>query len=85
MALRALGYALCLLGVVDATQVMRRPDDYKTLLKPHVHPSYLNTSIIPTERALFGSSVEKRAGGKVSIGYFTNWSVVSSASFPFTI
>ncbi|KIJ44283.1 carbohydrate-binding module family 5 protein [Sphaerobolus stellatus SS14] len=78
MAIRALAYALFLLSVVDATQVMRRPDDYNTQLKPYVHATATNTSFVTPpvrERALFDSSLDKRAGGKIVVGYFTNWGI----------
>ncbi|KAF8582270.1 carbohydrate-binding module family 5 protein [Ramaria rubella] len=61
MATRALIYALALATVINATQIMYRPDDYKTL-----------ESLI-RERTTIESGLTKRAGGKLSIGYFTNW------------
>ncbi|KAF8516777.1 glycoside hydrolase superfamily [Gautieria morchelliformis] len=64
MAHRALIYSLVLTAVVSATQIMHRPDDYKTLLQPHAH-------IIPhnvTARAV-------SEPGKLSVGYFTNWGI----------
>ncbi|KAF8649213.1 hypothetical protein AX16_005940 [Volvariella volvacea WC 439] len=50
--------------VVDATQVMRRPDNYKEPIKaPEVEE---NPKV---------SVVTKRANGKASFAYFTNWGI----------
>jgi hypothetical protein len=80
MAFRSLVFALALTAVAHATQVMHRPTDYKTLLKPYVHvvPPHNVTERAPLEsplreRVLVDAPLRKRAGGKLSVGYFTNW------------
>lgn len=83
MANRSLVFALIIVAVVNATQIMRRPPDYKTLLKPYAHvpPRNVTMRAIPEplmrERAIVESPMSKRAGGKLSVGYFTNWFVGS--------
>ena len=55
---------LAVLGLsANATQVMHRPDDFKTKLQP-------NTVHNQTHRSL-----EERATGKIHGAYFTNWYV----------
>ena len=79
MAIRVLVYILFVIAVVDATQIMHRPDDYKMLLKPFPHalPHNLTARAISEtpmkERTVVESPLSKRAGGKLSVGYFTNW------------
>jgi chitinase len=83
MAHRALIYSLVLTAVVSATQIMRRPDDYKTLLQPHAHviPHNVTARAVSEpslrERTVIESRFNKRAGGKLSVGYFTNWLDIS--------
>lgn len=83
MAFRSLVLALTLVSVAHATQVMHRPEDFKTLLKPHAHfisgvtQNVTERSHIEPrerERSFVNSPLDKRAGGKISAGYFTNWS-----------
>ena len=80
MGIRGLINALVLTAAaVNATQVMHRPDNYKTLLKPNAHVVPHNVTArafsepVIRERTVIESPLSKRAGGKVSIGYFTNW------------
>lgn len=77
MAIRAIVYALVFVAAtVNATQVMHRPDNYKTLLKPYAHDNVAARAVSEPpirERAIIDSPLSKRAGGKLSVGYFTNW------------
>lgn len=57
-----LALALCaVFGVVDATQVMHRPDTYKNT--PH---KFAKGESVPR-------IIHKRSGAKANVGYFTNW------------
>lgn len=55
--------ALAALVVVDATQVMHRPEAFKDT------PRKFETSEVKPQ------VIHKRAGSKVQAAYFTNWSV----------
>lgn len=62
--LSLLAIAMAAVSVVEATQAMHRPDNYK---QP---PRVFNTSTDPQIQ-----SIHKRATGKTQFAYFTNWGI----------
>ncbi|KAG8960208.1 hypothetical protein FRC03_006901 [Tulasnella sp. 419] len=68
--------ALLAAGHVSATQVMHRPDNYKSKKTPNTVPH--NTTF-----DLFAAAdVGIAAGGKVNMAYFTNWGIYGRAYYP---
>ena len=59
--------ALSAVVIVDATQVMQRPGDFKTAT---LHK-------VDTDPKAESKIIHKRAGSKVQAAYFTNWCVAS--------
>jgi chitinase len=68
MVKTGLALVLLSLGLVNATQVMHRPTDFKSHLRPNAPFSLNHTA---SERV----ELTKRATGKTNVGYFTNWGI----------
>ncbi|KAB5583740.1 putative effector protein/Glycoside hydrolase family 18 protein [Ceratobasidium theobromae] len=68
----ALGAALS----VSATQIHHRPEDYLVEKLPNTSPS--NRTVTP-QKVQERSAIERRANGKVNMGYYTNWSIYARA------
>ncbi|CAE7212314.1 unnamed protein product [Rhizoctonia solani] len=75
-----LSVILLSVGIASATEVMRRPDNFKTKLTPNT-PVQCNSSA--QLKAGGGSRFEK--GGKVNIGYFPNWGIYGRGYAPANI
>ena len=56
--------AFMALVTVNGTQVMRRPDDFKSQKRS-----------LPTNHGLDTDTLQKRASGKTTFAYFTNWGI----------
>jgi chitinase len=56
--------AFMALLAVDGTQIMHRPDNYKSPLRT-----------FPQEQNPKVNSIQRRATGKASFAYFTNWGI----------
>ncbi|KAH7334719.1 glycoside hydrolase family 18 protein [Rhizoctonia solani] len=67
-------------GVASATQVMHRPDNFKSKYTPN---SGIHLNLSGRLSAGAGCSFEK--GGKVNIGYFTNWGIYGRKYTPLDI
>ncbi|CAE6496434.1 unnamed protein product, partial [Rhizoctonia solani] len=74
---------LVALGAVlsaSASQIHHRPDNYLTKIAPNTPPS--NRTITPQSLRERVAILDKRATGKVNIGYFVNWGIYARAFYP---
>ncbi|CAE6460281.1 unnamed protein product [Rhizoctonia solani] len=67
-------------GVVSAAEVMHRPADFNTKYYPN---TAIHSSLSSDRNTSLGCSFEK--GGKVNIGYFTNWAIYGRKYTPLNI
>ncbi|KDN36633.1 hypothetical protein RSAG8_10736, partial [Rhizoctonia solani AG-8 WAC10335] len=72
----ALGAALS----ASASRIHHRPDNYLTKIAPNTPPS--NRTVTPQPHQELVAILDKRATGKVNIGYFVNWGIYARAFYP---
>ncbi|CAE6354217.1 unnamed protein product [Rhizoctonia solani] len=72
----ALGAALS----ASASQIHHRPENFLTKAAPNTPPSNRTTTPQPLHERV--AILDKRANGKVNIGYFVNWGIYARAFYP---
>ncbi|KAG8729195.1 hypothetical protein FRC12_021192 [Ceratobasidium sp. 428] len=72
----ALGAALS----ASATQVHHRPDNFLSKASPNTVLSNRTTAVQPAHERR--AVIDRRANGKVNIGYFVNWGIYARAFTP---
>ncbi|GAB1522165.1 Chitinase 4 [Rhizoctonia solani] len=72
----ALGAALS----AAASQIHHRPENFLTKAAPNTPPS--NRTVTPQPLHERVAVLDKRANGKVNIGYFVNWGIYARAFYP---
>ncbi|KAG8703022.1 hypothetical protein FRC08_003114 [Ceratobasidium sp. 394] len=75
----ALGAALS----ASATQVHHRPENYLTKATPNT--SLSNRTVTPQPAHERRAILDRRANGKVNMGYFVNWGIYARAFYPSNI